>query len=45
MTFFKVASLYAALEQERSKVKILQAELTRYQVIFNYIIKLNNASY
>ncbi|XP_070794762.1 G kinase-anchoring protein 1 isoform X2 [Pituophis catenifer annectens] len=27
----QVASLHAALEQERSKVKILQAELTRYQ--------------
>ncbi|XP_063151272.1 G kinase-anchoring protein 1 isoform X4 [Candoia aspera] len=27
----QVASLHAALEQERSKVKILQAELTKYQ--------------
>uniref|UniRef100_A0A8C5S147 G kinase anchoring protein 1 n=1 Tax=Laticauda laticaudata TaxID=8630 RepID=A0A8C5S147_LATLA len=27
----QVASLHGALEQERSKVKILQAELTRYQ--------------
>ncbi|XP_037009689.2 G kinase-anchoring protein 1 isoform X1 [Artibeus jamaicensis] len=30
----QVASLHAALEQERSKVKVLQAELAKYQVCF-----------
>ncbi|KAM9081533.1 G kinase-anchoring protein 1 isoform 5-T7 [Megaptera novaeangliae] len=33
----QVTSLHAALEQERSKVKVLQAELAKYQVCFyNY---------
>ncbi|KAF6124534.1 G kinase anchoring protein 1 [Phyllostomus discolor] len=30
----QVTSLHAALEQERSKVKVLQAELAKYQVCF-----------
>lgn len=29
-----MTSLHAALEQERSKVKVLQAELAKYQVCF-----------
>ncbi|TFK15564.1 Contactin-associated protein-like 4 [Platysternon megacephalum] len=35
----QVTTLHAALEQERSKVKLLQAELTKYQV-FIFILSL-----
>uniref|UniRef100_A0A452IVJ4 Uncharacterized protein n=1 Tax=Gopherus agassizii TaxID=38772 RepID=A0A452IVJ4_9SAUR len=39
----QVTTLHAALEQERSKVKLLQAELTKYQVfIFVLSLEINS---